>query len=102
ELAAHDDKRYAIEWVEVLAGSEIAHDVVEVPLQVRAFRDARLEACLALTPWGNTEALEATGRRLAHAFDGDRCMVAAAPVTSLVELRSHPVERLRVTTAAHA
>jgi len=67
-----------VRWVALLPGDDVHHDVVQVPPQLRAFQEARLDASLATTRWGNVDAIEASGYRLGHAFDGDRCLIGVA------------------------
>lgn len=99
---SRDDGAARVEWCVALAGDGVLHDVVEVPPQVRAFPDARLDACLAGTNWGNVDAVEASGCRLGHRFDGTRCVVGVAHASALDRAAELPLEATRVTSAAAA
>lgn len=92
DQAALETKGAIIEWVVALGGDLATHKVVEVPPSVRSFPERRLEACLRETEFGRIEAIEETGYKLGHAFDGNRCMVAIARIDDLQELvRTLPV-----------
>jgi hypothetical protein len=100
ELIAYEARGARISWTEALGGGDALHEVIVVPPQVRPFHDVRLEACLAGTRWGNVEAIEASGYRLGHMFDRDRCVVGVATAEALARSGWAAPEARRVTSAA--
>ena len=91
-----------IEWTVAFGGGDVLHEVVVVPPQVRAFREVRLDACLAGTSWGSVEAVAAAGYQLSHVFDGDVCLVGVASEGTLVAVRESIGAAVRLTSAAAA
>lgn len=91
-----------IDWTFALGGEGILHEVVTVPPQVRAFREVRLEASLAATSWGNTDALAAAGYRLASTFLGNQCLLAVAPEWAFDESRETCGRTVGLTSTAAA
>jgi hypothetical protein len=96
------DRAAGVDWTLAIGGGDVIHDVITVPPQVRAFRDVRLEACLAGTSWGSADAIEAAGYRLGHAFDGDRCLIGVVPRGTLGGLAELRATRLEATSSAVA
>jgi hypothetical protein len=96
------DRVAGIDWTIAIGGGDVLHDVITVPPQVRAFRDVRLEACLAGTSWGSVEAIDAAGYRLGHAFDGDQCLVGVVPVGTLGAIADLGAAGLDATSSAVA